>query len=63
MAHGSSVHLSVEVVYWLATSPEADAYNGECIQGQEFCHERKLLAGWNPKVALDGPIIHPSKVR
>jgi NAD(P)-dependent dehydrogenase (short-subunit alcohol dehydrogenase family) len=52
-----------EVVYWLATSPEADAYNGECIQGQEFCHQRKLLAGWNPNVALDGPIIHPSKVR
>jgi NAD(P)-dependent dehydrogenase (short-subunit alcohol dehydrogenase family) len=52
-----------EVVYWLATSPEADAYNGECIQGQELCHQRKLLAGWNPKVTLDGPIIHPTKIR
>jgi NAD(P)-dependent dehydrogenase (short-subunit alcohol dehydrogenase family) len=52
-----------EVAYWLATSPEADAYNGECIQGQELCHQRNLLAAWNPKAALDGPIIHPSKVR
>jgi len=52
-----------EVVYWLATSPEADAYNGECVQGQEFCHQRKLLAGWNPKATLDGPIIHPTKTR
>jgi NAD(P)-dependent dehydrogenase (short-subunit alcohol dehydrogenase family) len=52
-----------EVVYWLATSPEADGYNGECIQGQELCHQRKLPAGWNPKVTLDGPIIHPTKIR
>ena len=52
-----------EVVYWLATSPEADAYNGECIQGQELCHQRKLLPGWTPKAALDGPIVHPAKVR
>ena len=52
-----------EVVYWLATSPEAGAYNGECVQGQELCHQRKLLPGWNPKAALDGPVVHPSKIR
>jgi NAD(P)-dependent dehydrogenase (short-subunit alcohol dehydrogenase family) len=52
-----------EVVYWLATSPEADAYNGECIQGQELCHQRQLLPGWNPKGDLDGPVVYPSKIR
>ncbi len=36
-----------EVVLWLATSPEADAMNGQCIQGQELCHERRLLPGWS----------------
>ena len=49
-----------EVVYWLATSPEANAYNGECVQ-RRGVHQRKLLAGWNPKVALDGPIIRPGE--
>ena len=36
-----------EVVLWLATNPEADAMNGQCIQGQQLCHERGLLPGWS----------------
>jgi len=38
-----------EVVHWLATSPEADRYNGRCIQGQEFCYNHGLLPDWTPK--------------
>jgi NAD(P)-dependent dehydrogenase (short-subunit alcohol dehydrogenase family) len=38
-----------EVVHWLATSSEADALNGQCIQGQELCQERNLLPKWTPK--------------
>ena len=38
-----------EVVLWLATNSEANAMNGQCIQGQEFCHERGLLPGWSPR--------------
>jgi NAD(P)-dependent dehydrogenase (short-subunit alcohol dehydrogenase family) len=40
-----------EVVYWLATSSEADRLNGQCIQGQDLCRERNLLPGWAPKAA------------
>lgn len=38
-----------EVVHWLANSTEADQFNGRCIEGQEFCLERKLLPSWTPK--------------
>lgn len=38
-----------EVVLWLATHPEADALNGQCIQGQEFCVEHNLVPGWKPQ--------------
>ena len=37
-----------EVVLWLATRPEADKLNGQCIQGQEFCVEHDLVPGWKP---------------
>ena len=36
-----------EVVHWLATSPEADKFNGQCIQGQDLCRERNLLPSWS----------------
>lgn len=38
-----------EVVHWLATSPDADQFNGRCIQAQEFCLKRRLLPNWIPK--------------
>jgi NAD(P)-dependent dehydrogenase (short-subunit alcohol dehydrogenase family) len=34
------------VVAWFATNAEAYARNGETIEAQYFCHERKLLPGW-----------------
>ena len=46
---GEPPQVIAEVVLWLATSPEADAMNGQCIQGQEFCHERGLLPDWTPR--------------
>jgi NAD(P)-dependent dehydrogenase (short-subunit alcohol dehydrogenase family) len=38
-----------EVVNWLATSPDADTLNGQCVQGQELCDSLKLLPGWSLK--------------
>lgn len=38
-----------EVVTYLATSRDADALNGQCIQGQEMCDELGLLPGWSLK--------------
>lgn len=38
-----------EVVNWLATSRDADALNGQCVQGQELCDELNLLPGWSLK--------------
>jgi NAD(P)-dependent dehydrogenase (short-subunit alcohol dehydrogenase family) len=46
-----------EVVHWLATSPEADQFNGECIEGQPFCFERKLLPDWTPQSPPPGPSV------
>lgn len=52
-----------EVVQWLATSREADRYNGQCIEAQNFCHNHNLLPGWTPKPDtmphIQGPEVHP----
>ncbi|HKA13945.1 MAG TPA: SDR family oxidoreductase [Myxococcota bacterium] len=34
------------VAAWFATSDEAFSLNGQTIEAQYFCHERKLLPGW-----------------
>lgn len=47
-------------VHWLATSPEADAFNGRTVQGQELCWQRQLLPGWEPKTPPTGPLIFPT---
>ena len=51
-----------EVVYWLATSSEADQYVGRCIDAQTFCRNHKLLPSWTPKADtlpwLQGPEVH-----
>jgi NAD(P)-dependent dehydrogenase (short-subunit alcohol dehydrogenase family) len=38
-----------EVVNWLATSPEADKFKGQCVDGQELCDALGLLPGWSLK--------------
>lgn len=48
-----------ETIFWLASSPEADALNGKTIQGQELCYQNKLLPGWTPKDPPTGPIVFP----
>jgi NAD(P)-dependent dehydrogenase (short-subunit alcohol dehydrogenase family) len=47
--NGAPMEVLGKVVRWLCTDPEAEAYNGKNIEAQFFCHERKLLPGW------DGP--------
>jgi NAD(P)-dependent dehydrogenase (short-subunit alcohol dehydrogenase family) len=55
---GEPAEVIGEVVYWLATSPEADAYKGKTIEGQEFCYQNKLLPEWTPKAPLTGSIVY-----
>ena len=54
---GEPAEVIGEVIQWLATSREADAFNGRTIQGQELCFERGLLAGWTPKAPLTAPSV------
>jgi hypothetical protein len=35
------------VVAWLMTDPEADSMNGQNIEAQDFCRERRLVPGWS----------------
>jgi NAD(P)-dependent dehydrogenase (short-subunit alcohol dehydrogenase family) len=44
----TSAEVIGEVVNWLATSPDADQYLGQCVQGQELCYELNLLPDWVP---------------
>jgi NAD(P)-dependent dehydrogenase (short-subunit alcohol dehydrogenase family) len=46
---GAPPEVVAKVVSWLATSDEAPEFNGKNIEAQFFCHDRKLLDGW------DGP--------
>jgi NAD(P)-dependent dehydrogenase (short-subunit alcohol dehydrogenase family) len=44
------------VVSWLATHPEAEKLQGATIEAQHFCHQHKLLPGWNgPRARQGGP--------
>ncbi len=45
-AGGAPPDVVAKVVAWLASSPDADALNGQNIEAQEFCHEHGLLEGW-----------------
>ena len=45
------------VVAWLCTTDEADAFNGQNIEAQYFCHERGLLPAW------PGPRAHENNIR
>ena len=44
---GAPVEVSGAVVKWLATSPDADKFNGKTVYAQHFCHENNLLPGWS----------------
>jgi NAD(P)-dependent dehydrogenase (short-subunit alcohol dehydrogenase family) len=54
-AGGAPADVVGAVVAWLATSDEAHALNGETIEAQYFCHERRLLPGW------EGPWVGPAE--
>jgi NAD(P)-dependent dehydrogenase (short-subunit alcohol dehydrogenase family) len=45
------------VVAWLATSDDADTYNGQTVEAQFVCHERNLLPEW------PGPRPNDSSIR
>ncbi|WP_436770845.1 SDR family NAD(P)-dependent oxidoreductase [Yinghuangia sp. YIM S09857] len=58
-ARGSAKHLSAhfrsapaevpgEVIGWLASSPDADAYCGEIVRAQKVCKDLGLVPGWPP---------------
>jgi hypothetical protein len=42
------------VVAWFATEREAYGFNGETVEAQYFCHDRKLLPDW------EGPWVGPA---
>ena len=54
---GAPVEVMGKVVRWLCTDPEAEQYNGRNLEAQYFCHERKLLPGW------DGPKLQDNSIR
>jgi NAD(P)-dependent dehydrogenase (short-subunit alcohol dehydrogenase family) len=43
---GAPMEVMGKVVRWLCTDAGADKYNGKNIEAQFFCHEHKLLPGW-----------------
>jgi NAD(P)-dependent dehydrogenase (short-subunit alcohol dehydrogenase family) len=43
------------VVAWLAREEGAFAFQGDTVEAQHFCHERKLLPGW------EGPWVSPEQ--
>ena len=54
---GAPPEVVARVVSWLATSAEAPQFNGRNIEAQFFCHDRKLLEGW------DGPRLTENNIR
>jgi NAD(P)-dependent dehydrogenase (short-subunit alcohol dehydrogenase family) len=55
---GAPMEVLGKVVRWLCTSPEAAAYDGKNIEAQYFCHERKLLPGWEGPRRMDNNIVY-----
>lgn len=53
---GAPMEVMGKVVRWLCTEPEADAFNGQTIEAQHFCHERGLLPGWDGPRWMDNSI-------
>jgi NAD(P)-dependent dehydrogenase (short-subunit alcohol dehydrogenase family) len=52
---GAPTAVVAKVVRWLCTDPGAEAYSGQNIEAQNFCHEKNLLPGWpGPAPAGEG---------
>ncbi|MBW2496860.1 MAG: hypothetical protein JRF61_06260 [Deltaproteobacteria bacterium] len=46
-AAGAPAEAIGKVCRWLLESPEADCFNGRCIEAQALCSELGLLPGWS----------------
>ena len=55
---GAPPEVVANVVVWLVTNPEADAFNGKNVEAQYFCHERGLLPGWDGPKPAQGAIVY-----
>jgi NAD(P)-dependent dehydrogenase (short-subunit alcohol dehydrogenase family) len=53
---GEPAEVVAKVVTWLATDPEAEAFNGANIEAPYFCFERNMLPEWPGPKALDNSI-------
>jgi NAD(P)-dependent dehydrogenase (short-subunit alcohol dehydrogenase family) len=53
---GAPADVVAAVVVWLVTQPEAVEYNGQNIEAQFFCHERKLVPDWEGPKPNEAPI-------
>jgi NAD(P)-dependent dehydrogenase (short-subunit alcohol dehydrogenase family) len=54
---GAPPEVVAAVVVWLVTEPGAEAWNGMNIEAQFFCHEHRLLPGW------EGPRVNEAPIR
>jgi NAD(P)-dependent dehydrogenase (short-subunit alcohol dehydrogenase family) len=54
--NGAPMEVMGKVVRWLCTDPGADAFNGQNVEAQHFCHERGLLPEWSGPRVLDNHI-------
>jgi NAD(P)-dependent dehydrogenase (short-subunit alcohol dehydrogenase family) len=55
--NGAPPEVVAKVVGWLVTSQEAPEFSGRNIEAQWFCHDRRLLPGW------DGPVPTANNIR
>jgi NAD(P)-dependent dehydrogenase (short-subunit alcohol dehydrogenase family) len=55
---GAPPEVVANVVVWLVTNPEANAFNGKNVEAQYFCHERGLLPGWDGPKPAQGAIVY-----
>jgi len=53
---GEPAEVVAKVVTWLATSPEAEAFNGAYIEAPYFCFDRGMLPEWPGPKALENSI-------
>jgi NAD(P)-dependent dehydrogenase (short-subunit alcohol dehydrogenase family) len=53
---GAPADVVAAVIVWLVTQPEAAELNGQNIEAQFFCHERKLVPGWDGPIPNEAPI-------
>lgn len=54
---GAPAEVVAKVVTWLLTDPDGPSFSGLNVEAQWFCHDRKLLEGW------DGPRQNDNHIR